>query len=203
MCSARGLGLARGVDWGVCWQLQGGIRPVFLCEKCRGCERGWELGTRVPAWHDRALCHLCHGDWQWGARLSSQNCSHLASCQLRGISSGKSAQMPAPLGLFPGLPFILMFGGTRSWSPGQEGGPGSMCPRGWGPCPLLTLLSDPNPARYLCRGPHSCCGRGGQMSAELTWVRLGWLLSSPRSDTTHASLLRRGEQAPPPPPKRC
>lgn len=29
------------------------------------------------------------------------------------------------------------------------------------------------------RSPHSCCGRGGQTSAELSWVRLRWLLSSP------------------------
>lgn len=57
--------------------------------------------------------------------------------------------MPAPLGLFLGLPFIWMFGGARSWSPGQEGRPGSLCSRGWGAVSsshLFSLVAAPVPA---------------------------------------------------------
>lgn len=72
MCCACGLGLPRGVDWGVCWQLHSGIRPAFLCEKCRRCERGWQLGTRVPGWHERpSAVGIGSGVPTWAARTTA------------------------------------------------------------------------------------------------------------------------------------
>lgn len=75
MCCAHVLGSARGVAWGVCWQLRRGVRRAFLHEE-RRCERGWEPGLACPACvHGRAFLG---GDLQRNALLGGRSPGHLA-----------------------------------------------------------------------------------------------------------------------------
>lgn len=135
----------------------------------------------MPGWHGRALLD---GDWQrvpsWVARAAATwlNASSVVS----------------PPGSLPRC--LLLSGcslGSRLYGCLVAPAPGALdkkvnqrvcAPGGGGPCPLLirSVWSRPPFLLWPWRADF----------AELTWVRLRWLLSSPGSDAAraHASLLR-------------
>lgn len=192
LCAWPGVGEGRGL--GCLPAASQGGEPAFLHEEWRRFERGWELGTCVPGWHGRALLD---GDWQrvpsWVARAmatwlnassvvsppgSLPRCLLLSGCSL-GFHLYGCLVVPAPGAL------------------GKKVDQGVCAPGGGGLCPLLicSLWLRPPFLLWPWRADF----------AELTWVRLRWLLSSPGSDAAHAhaSLLRGGRLAPPPPLERC
>lgn len=98
--------------------------------------------------------------------------------------------MPAPLGLFLGLPFIWLFGGGCFWSPGKVD-QGACALGGWGPCPLLILSFWSQPPFLLWPW------RADVRRAHLGEAALASRLPGSDAARARAPLLRGAQLAPP------